>query len=382
MNSRHSQTQRPGEPPLDTAKSHLDAQAAELLFELDGALGLITLNRPSAYNAINYAMRASISEAIPKMIPNPEIYALVIQSNSDKAFSAGADVREIVQCARKDIGAAKAAFKAEYTLNWQLESFIKPTVSLINGMVIGSGVGITSYGTHRVAGERYRFSMPETAIGLFPDVGVASLLANMPDEIGIYLGLSGAKVGRADAYRLGLATHCIESRHFEAIKNDLKEAQPVDPVLDDRHVDPGPGILDPLRETIASCFSAPAVEEIIDRLKAHEGENADWARKVAADLLTRSPTSLKVTLEHLRRARSMKLREILQVDYRLACRFLEGHDFYEGVRAALIDKDGNPNWQPATLEEVDTSQVEAYFDPMGKGEMVLPSREKALENQK
>jgi len=367
---------------LDTAKPHLDAQEADLLFEMDGALGLITLNRPRAYNAINYAMRARISEAIPNMVPNPEIYAFVIQANGDKAFSAGADVREIVNCARNDLGAAKAAFKAEYTLNWQLENFTKPTVSLINGMVIGSGVGITSYGTHRVAGERYRFSMPETAIGLFPDVGVASLLAKMPDEVGIYLGLCGAKLGRADAYGLGLATHCIESRHFEAIKNELKDARPVDPVLDERHVDPGLGDLEPLRATIAACFSAPRMEEIIARLKDVKGENADWAGKVAAGLLTRSPTSLKVTLLHLRRAKSIKLRKILQVDYRLACRFLEGHDFYEGVRAALIDKDGKPNWQPATLEDVDTSLVEAYFEPMGEDEMVLPPREKALENQK
>ncbi len=362
---------------MNTSNSSPDTPEAEILFQTEGAIQLVSLNRPRAYNAMNYAMRERLSEILPKLVRDPEIYALVIQSKSEKAFCAGADVREIVTRAKKDQATARAAFKAEYTLNWQLECLTKPTVSLINGMVIGSGVGITIYGTHRVAGEKYWFSMPETAIGLFPDVGVASVLAKMPDQIGFYLGLTGARVTREDAYALGLVTHCISSQHFEAIKKELADAQPVDPVLDDRHEDPGPGELEELRETIALCFSKPTMEEILESLKSIKGSHAQWAHDVATNLQKRSPLSLKVTLQHLQNAKSMSLRQLLQMDYRLACRFLEGHDFYEGVRSALIDKDDNPKWQPATLEQVTNSQVEGYFKPLDDNEMVLPNREDA-----
>lgn len=351
---------------------------AELLLEQTGALVQVTLNRPRAYNAINYVMRAALTEALPGISRDPETYAMVIRSASEKAFSAGADVREIIACAKSDIAAAREGFKAEYTLNWQLECFTKPTASLMDGMVIGSGVGITTYGTHRVAGEGYSFSMPETAIGLFPDVGVAYVLARLPDEIGIYMGLVGARIGRADAFDLGLVTHAISRTHFAEIIAELSDAQPIDPVLDTRHEDPGPRALEPLRETITHCFSASTVEEIVERLKAVTGANADWAKGVAADILTRSPASLKVTLAHLRRAKSMTLKDVLEMDYRLACRFLDGYDFGEGVRAALIDKDGKPAWQPATLEDVDDAMVESYFAPGDKAhDMTLPPREVA-----
>src|SRR5262249_53003675 len=224
-------------------------------------------------------------------------------------------------------------------------------------------------------GEGYRFAMPETAIGLFPDVGAAWLLSRMPDAIGMYLALTGRSIGSADAYALGVLTHCIPAQRFEEIRAALIETWPVDPLLDSRQVDPGPRELAPYAAHIARCFSAESVEEILDRLARIDGRDRAWAQGVTADLKARAPLSLKVTHRHIRDARAFDLRQTLQVDYRLACRFLDGHDFYEGVRAALIEKDGAPRWRPDRLADVTPETAEAYFAPMGESEIVLPTRQ-------
>jgi enoyl-CoA hydratase len=352
-----------------------DEAARDLDIETRGSLALLTLNRPRALNALNAAMRAKFADAYPRFAREAQIYAVVIEAAGGKAFSAGGDVRELVALAREDKEKARRALADEYALNWLHECFSKPTISLIDGAVMGSGVGITLYGTHRVGGERYRFAMPETAIGLFPDVGTAWTLARMPDAIGMYLGLTGRSIGAADAYALGLLTHAIPAAHFAKIKAELAETWPVDPMLDALHADPGARELAPYAGLIAQCFSAPTVEEIVQRLERTQGDERAWAQAVVADLRARAPLSLKVTHRHIRDSRARDLRQTLQVDYRLACRFLEGHDFYEGVRAALIDKDGAPRWQPARIEDVSAAMVEDYFAPMGAAELHLPTRE-------
>lgn len=226
-----------GDKRVDEAKG----EGADIRTGVQGAAGIVTLGRPRALNALTTAMRAEMAAAFPKWARDPQIYCVVVRSTSPKAFSAGGDVRELTAWAREDMPRARKALAAEYGLNWLLECFSKPTISLIDGAVMGSGVGISLYGTHRVAGEKYKFAMPETAIGLFPDVGVAHALARMPDEVGVYLGLTGRAIGRADALALGLVTHCVPGESFDAITAALAEADPVDPVLDSRHVDPRPG---------------------------------------------------------------------------------------------------------------------------------------------
>lgn len=361
---------------VESANKQAKEVVSDLAIEPQGSLAIITLNRPRALNALNAVMRAQLTEAYPSFARNPQIYACVIQSACPKMFSAGGDVRELIKWKREQPEQARRAFAKEYSLNWLHECFSKPTISLIDGPVMGSGVGITAYGTHRVAGEEYRFAMPETAIGLFPDVGTAYALAQFSNEIGMYLGLTGRAISAADAYVLGLVTHCIPAARFEEIKTSLIDTWPVDPLLDERHVEPGPGELEPLLKHIARCFSAPSVEEIIERLDAVESKDRDWAQSVIADLKDRSPLSLKVTYRHIRGARELDLRQTLQLDYRLACRFLDSHDFEEGVRAALIDKDGKPRWQPSRLEDVGSAMVDEIFSPMGSGELVLPTRER------
>jgi enoyl-CoA hydratase len=349
------------------------AGAGDILIGTDRAAGLVTLNRPAALNALTTAMRADISRAFPTWSRDPEIYAVVVSSACERAFCVG-DLREMTEWGRNRRADVVGSLAEEYALNWLLECFTKPTVSLIDGVAMGSGVGISLYGTHRVAGERYRFAMPETSIGLFPDDGVSWVFARMPDEIGMYLALTGRAIGRADAYRLGLVTHCIPAARFGEIPAALSAADTVDPLLDDRHEDPGPGELEEWRGMIARCFSADTVEGIGERLRAASGTSATWAQGVLEDLSRRSPTSLKITHRHVHLARKLDLRDTLRQDFRLGCRCLEGHDFYGGVRAALIDRDQAPKWRPDRLEDVSAAMVDAYFAPLGPDELELPSR--------
>lgn len=341
---------------------------------IEGAAGVITLNRPRALNALNAAMRTRISESFAAWQRDPQVYAVIIASATDRAFCAGGDVREMVDWWKARPDDAVAAVGAEYALNWQIDCFTKPTVSLIDGMVMGAGVGLSLYGTHRVAGERYRFAMPETAIGLFPDDGVCSVFARMPDEIGMYLALTGRSIGPADAYHLGLVTHCIPAAHFSEIHSGLVAADPVDPILDARHMQPDAGDLEPHRAAIARCFSADSVEGVVSRLQAEGGLAQAWAQEVLKDLAARSPTSLKITFQHVRNAKALDLQQTLQADFRLVVRCMEGHDFAEGVRASLIERDRNPRWQPNRLQDVTQATVESYFAPLDRGELALPSR--------
>lgn len=347
---------------------------SDVTVDTRNAMGLITLTRAKALNAMTDAMRVDLIAAMPTFAANPDIYAVVLQSNSEKAFCAGVDVRELVALGKADRDAARASFAREYGLNWQLECFTKPTVSLIDGIVMGSGVGISLYGTHRVAGPRYKFAMPETAIGLFPDVGTAYVLSRLPSEIGTYLGLTGRAIGRADAIALGLATHAIAAEKFDAIRTGLADAQPIDQLLTEMVEDPGPSDLVDKAKVIAHCFSADSVVDIKSRLTDLAGEGAEWAARVRDDLDTKAPLSLAVTLRHLRRAKEWDLRQTLIMDYRLACRFLDATDFYEGVRAVLIDKDQAPKWQPDTLEKVTDAMVEQYFTSLGSEELTLKTR--------
>ncbi len=279
----------------------------EITAQVVGSAGVVTLNRPRALNALTTAMRAEIATAFAEWARNSQVYAAAILSGTDRAFCAGGDVREMVAWGRERPDDARRSLAAEYSLNWQLDCFAKPTVSLIDGMVVGSGVGITLYGTHRVAGERYRFAMPETRIGLFPDDGVSWAFARMPNNIGMYLALTGREIGRADAFRLGFVTHCVPAESFKGIVAALSDADPVDPLLDGWHEHPGPGEIEKVESAIARCFGKNSVEAIVAALEAERGAAEAWAQGALADLNRASPTSLKVTHRHVRSARALDL---------------------------------------------------------------------------
>lgn len=352
-----------------------DQQDKELSIELQGTAKIVTFERTKALNALTANMRAQFSEALWNAARDAQVYAVVVRSASDRAFSAGSDVREVLAAADENVASGRKMFADEYLMNWQCECFSKPTVSLIDGLVMGGGVGISLYGTHRVAGPAYQFAMPETRIGLFPDIGVCHVLARMPSSIGMYLGLTGRRVGRSDALKLGLVTHCIDPTNFETITAELADTWPVDTILDRLDEPPGPGDLDPLADVIGRCFSAPTVEEILARLKGVKDDNREWAEEVVADLEQCCPLSLKITHRHIRECSKRSFRENLTVDYRLAVRLLEGSEFREGVRAMLVDKDRNPTWRPARLEDVHSDTLDAHFAPLGEGEdLLLPTR--------
>ena len=231
-----------------------------------GASAVLTVDRGGALNALTPAMISRLAQIYPQLARDTDLYVVIVKSADSRAFCAGGDVVRLSATARRDHALACRNLAAEYTLNWHHDCFSKPSVALIDGVVMGSGVGISAYATHRVAGPGYRFAMPETAIGFFPDVGTASLLARLPHRIGVYLGLTGHSITRADAYALGLVTHCLESGQFSEVEAALADAWPVDPLLDERHADPGRGELAAHAAMIAHCFGATSVEAIMERL--------------------------------------------------------------------------------------------------------------------
>lgn len=343
----------------------------EVLLEERGRAGFIRLNRPGALNSLNLSMIRDLEAFYHRCAKNPKIYGIVLEGEG-RAFCAGGDIRYIHDVGRENPQAATQFYAEEYQHNWTLESFTKPNVTLINGIVMGGGVGVCLYGTHRVAGENTRFAMPETGIGFFPDVGGGWFLPRMPGETGMYLGLTGAIIGQADMFYVGAATHCIPSARFDAIRAGMADADPIDAVLDALHEKPAPGNLARLRPAIDRIFSAASVEEIMERLAGETGEFAEWAADTHATLLKRSPLGLKVAFAQIRRGRSYaSLKEALAVEYRLVRHFLRQPDLYEGIRAAIVDKTRPPQWQPASLVEVSDDMVQQMFQPFDEGELEL-----------
>lgn len=343
------------------------------------ALGLVTLARPEKRNALTIAARARLAENLPKYARNPIIYAVVIRSAVDGLFCAGGDVVEMAALADRDMEAAEKALADEIMLVWLAECFTKPTISLIDGPVMGGGNGISRFGTHRIAGERYRFAMPETALGFIPNNGLAHTFARLPKDIGMYLALTGEALGPADAFHLGLATHCIPAAEFDAVIAGLADADPVDPILDGRHQDPGPAPILRLGDVITRTFNAGTVAEILARIERERGVHATWAEATRARLLERSPTALAVAHRLVREASSMQLRELLELEHALACRMMELPDIHAGIRARLTSRGEAPRWRPSRIEDVSLATLDAIFSGPEAHHVRLPERKTMQE---
>ncbi|MCF6199008.1 MAG: enoyl-CoA hydratase/isomerase family protein [Hyphomicrobiaceae bacterium] len=340
---------------------------AETLYtEKRNRLGLLTLNRPGSLNALDEEMIMALSAALQNWQDDPQIYGVILQARGEHAFCAGADVKQISALGQKDLSAARAFFEKEYRYNWQLHNFTKPHIALMNGLVLGGGVGISLYGTHRVAAKNYAFGMPETAIGLIPDVGASWFLGHLPNSMGLYLALTGRSITRSDAYGLGLVTHCIDAEHFSPIKQAISEGEPVDVLLDGLHEDPGKGELHSRHGWIEAIFSASTLEEIMHRAKALADESEGWSQKVHDELAQKSPTSLHLAHALWKKGRQSSLRRALGREYNVVATLLAGPDFHEGVRAMLIDKDKSPAWQPSQLSDVSKAELETFFENEGR----------------
>ena len=344
----------------------------EILIEKRSRLGLITLNRPEALNALTLAMVRSMRAALDCWVSDPEIASVAIRGAGTKAFCAGGDILSIY--AQKQAGRAEDSlifWAEEYALNRVIKRYPKPCLALIDGIVMGGGVGVSIHGSHRVAGERFQFAMPEVGIGFFPDVGATYVLPRLPWRTGYYLGLTGKRIGRGSAAVLGIVTHSVAGARFDAILDALAAGGAPHRVLISEAVphDEAPELAH--AGTIAQCFGGENVEAILAALDDFAAKGAAFAAEAAAEIRAKSPTSLKVTLEALRRARDLEFEDALKLEYRICRRIIQGHDFYEGIRAQVIDKDRNPRWQPDTLSGVSTETVAAHFVELDRNELTF-----------
>ncbi|NNN32027.1 enoyl-CoA hydratase/isomerase family protein [Streptomyces sp. S3(2020)] len=341
----------------------------DVLFRTEGRAAHITLNRPGALNSLTHAMVLRIAEALTEYEHDPSVETVVITGAGERGLCAGGDIRAIHDDARDGDGTASAAFwRDEYHLNARIARYPKPYVAVMDGIVMGGGVGVSAHGSVRIVTERSRIAMPETGIGFVPDVGGTYLLALAPGELGTHLALAGAQLGAEDALLCGLADHYVPSAELPCLLADLA-AMPVREALERFVQEPPDGRLAAQRWWIDVCYSAGSVEEIVDRLLS-DGDPA--AKETAETLLTKSPTALKVTLAALRRARRLgPLERVLDQEYRVSCRALTAPDLVEGIRAQVIDKDRDPRWSPATLAEVTDADVAYFFAPLGEQELGL-----------
>jgi enoyl-CoA hydratase len=338
---------------------------SEILFDTVGRAGVVTLNRPKALNALSEPMIHAMAEALEEWARDDRVERIAIRAEG-KAFCAGGDVRDVYERRAEAIG----FFAAEYRNNHRIGTFDKPVVSLIDGICMGGGVGISAHGSHRVGSERTVFAMPETGIGLFPDVGATHLLSRMEGEAGMHLALTGDRLGRDGARAVGFLTHATESARMDDALDRVAHGRDIDRALADIAVETEPRDAAEA-DVIADAFARESVMAIVERLEALAADS-DVARQAAATLRTRSPTSLEITFRQMRRAADATLAQCLVTDFRIVSRVLEGHDFYEGVRAVVIDKDNAPAWRPDRLEDVDAEEIEAYFAQPPGGDLELP----------
>lgn len=341
----------------------------DIRFEHIGKAGVVTLTRPKALNALNHAMIKALTRALEAWEREPGV-ELVAVKGEGRAFSAGGDIAAIYNAGRAG-NPPFEFFADEYRLNAALARFPKPYVSLIDGIVMGGGVGISFHGSHRVMTENALFAMPETGIGFFPDVGGSFLLSHLPRSFGMYLGLTGARIRRGDAIWCGLGTHAVDAELLPELLGELTVTGNVRGALRSRTKKVDREIDDGAVHDIATHFSRGSVEEIVTSLETGKRDSNDFASATLATLAKRSPTSLGVTFREIEAGAMLSMDECMRMEYRILNRMLTGHDFYEGIRATIIEKDGKPDWQPADIAGVDPAAIEAYFAPLDDGELRL-----------
>ncbi|RWX79247.1 enoyl-CoA hydratase/isomerase family protein [Neorhizobium lilium] len=341
------------------------SQTDEVLFDRIGSAAVIRLNRPKALNSLNLAMVRLMKPALDRFAQDDTVSMVILTGEGERGLCAGGDIRVIHQLGKAGDPDVTRFWREEFPINHRIAHYPKPYVALMDGIVMGGGVGVASHGRHRIVTERTRLAMPETGIGYVPDVGATWLLPRAPGETGTWLGLTGETVGPADAIHSRLADICVPSERLPDLVHALGAMEPgaadadVRAVLDRFAVAPGESRLGGEQDLIDRCFGFDTVEEIVAAL---ERETAEFARTTREALARRSPTSLKLTLRLLRLGRdSSSLVECLEREFTVAEEILKHHDFYEGVRAAIIDKDRDPKWSPARLEDVGQEDLDRYL---------------------
>ncbi len=338
-----------------------------ILFERRGHAGIITLNRPEALNAHTHEMAVAMHRQLEEWALDDDVALVIVRGAGERAFCAGGDIRALREVCTDDPATCRRFYWDEYRLIALIHDYPKPYVALMHGHVMGGGAGLSVHASHRVAAENLSFAMPECSIGLFPDVGASWFLPRLPGRLGMYMGLTGQRIGPEDARRAGIVDVIVPYAAFDGIIEELAETDEIAAVLGHHARRAGQGSLHMLAPLIDTVFGRDSVDEIIQDLSNNDGK---WAQQALKALKRNAPTSLKVTFEELRRGASLSFPDCMRMEYRLACRMATAHDFAEGIRARIIDKDGMPRWNPARLEDVEGDLVEAMFASVDE-ELVL-----------
>jgi len=341
----------------------------EILFEVRGKAGFVTLNRPKALNALTHDKVKALASQLEIWAQDPDIRHVVIRGAGGKAFCAGGDIRSIYDARLSgEVEGLKTFFRDEYTLNAYIKAYPKPYIALIDGIVMGGGVGVSVHGSHRVGTENTLFSMPETGIGFFPDVGGTFFLPRMPGSIGIYCALSAGRLRQADALASGVLTHAIAQESLSELQSALETADDVDATLERFRVSPETGPVESNGALIDHAFSASSVDEVLERLDVSSDA---FATKSADAIRGKSPTSVLIAFEQMKRGASLNFNECMKLEYRIASRILHGVDFFEGIRAVVVDKDQSPKWTPSDFIQVDRAELASYFEEPSDGDLLL-----------
>ncbi|GFG55483.1 3-hydroxyisobutyryl-CoA hydrolase [Mycolicibacterium agri] len=332
----------------------------DVLVSVDRGIGLISLNRPKAINSLTHSMISAISRALTEWRDDDAVKAVVLSGEGERGLCAGGDIVEVYNSARGDHGIASSFWWDEYLMNAQIARYPKPYVALMDGIVMGGGVGVSAHGNVRVVTDTTKMAMPEVGIGFIPDVGGTYILSRAPGRLGLHAALTGAPFGAGDAIAMGFADHFVPHDKLAAFKQAIL-ADGVDAALSAYAEDAPAGELLAQRDWIDECYAGETASDIVAALRGHDAGPANDAANL---IMTRSPIAVSVTLEAVRRAAKLDtLEDVLRQEYRTSCASLNSHDLVEGIRAQVIDKDRNPKWSPASLAEVTADDIEAYFAP-------------------
>lgn len=339
----------------------------EILFEVRGKAGFVTLNRPQALNALTHAKVRALADHLDRWADDPSVAHVVIRGAGGKAFCAGGDIRSIYDANLAGrVDDLKGFFRDEYTLNARIKAYPKPYVALIDGIVMGGGVGVSVHGSHRIGTEKTLFSMPETGIGFFPDVGGTYFLPRMPKSAGVYCALAGSRLKQGDALGTGILTHAVAQSSLADVEQALETASDIDEALKPFLVVPEKGPLLENEELVEEVFSGRSVEDVLDRLDRSE---TDFGQKTAKIIREKSPTSVLIAFEQMQRGKGLSFNECMKLEYRIASRILHGVDFFEGIRAVVVDKDQSPKWTPSDFIQVDRAELASYFEEPSDGDL-------------
>jgi len=343
----------------------------DVLTRIEGRVGRITLNRPKALHALNLVMCQAMTQALLDWREDPAIELVLFDHTGERGFCAGGDIRMLAESGAGDGKAAREFFFVEYRLNHLLFEYPKPVVVIMDGVTMGGGVGLSMPARYRVATERTTFAMPETGIGLFPDVGGGWFLPRMPGHIGTWLALTGARIKAADCELVGVATDYVQSADVDALKAAIIAAPAdVEAALVRFEADAGRPPVAQHQDEIEKAFGRETLEEILAALKA---SGSDWAQEQLKVMATKSPQTMKVALRQLRIGGKLEsFAENMTMEYRIGARVVQRHDFIEGVRAVIVDKDHAPNWNPPTPEGVTETMLDAIFAALPSAEEWSP----------